>query len=71
MNKQPSPWLRRVGSAALFATLGATIVGFGIAGAVDGGSTSTSTPSTPSSQGGMRHARPNLTAEQAIRTAAG
>ena len=64
MNKQPSPWLRRVGSAALFATLGATIVGFGIAGAVDGGSTSTSTPSTPSSEGGKRHARPNLTAEQ-------
>ena len=70
MSKQPSAWLRRVGSAALFATLGATIVGFGIAGAVDGGSTSTSTPSAPSAEqrpdnaGHHRGGRLNLTDEQ-------
>ena len=70
MSKQPSPWMRRVGSAALFATLGATIIGFGVAGAVDGGSTSTSTPSAPSSESrpdkaGHHHGgRLNLTDEQ-------
>ena len=65
MSKQPSPWLRRVGSAALFATLGATIVGFGIAGAVDGGSSSTTTPSAASADAGHhRGGRLNLTDEQ-------
>mgnify|MGYP006186660391 CR=1 FL=1 len=70
MSKQPSPWMRRVGSAALFATLGATIIGFGVAGAVDGGSTSTSTPSAPSSEsrpdkaGHHRGGQLNLTDEQ-------
>ncbi len=65
MSKQPSPWMRRVGSAALFATLGATIIGFGVAGAVDGGSTSTSTPSAPSSESRPDKAgRLNLTDEQ-------
>ena len=57
--------MRRVGSAALFATLGATIIGFGVAGAVDGGSTSTSTPSAPSSESRPDKAgRLNLTDEQ-------
>ena len=62
--------MRRVGSAALFATLGATIIGFGVAGAVDGGSTSTSTPSAPFSESrpdkaGHHHGgRLNLTDEQ-------
>ena len=65
MSKPPSPWMRRVGRAALFATLGATIIGFGVAGAVDGGSTSTSTPSAPSSESRPDKAgRLNLTDEQ-------
>ena len=65
MSKQPSPWLRRVGSAALFATLGATIIGFGVAGAVDGGSSSTSTPSAASADAGHhRGGRLNLTDTQ-------
>ena len=65
MSKQPSPWLRRVGSAALFATLGATIIGFGVAGAVDGGSSSTSTPSAASADAGHhRGGRLNLTDAQ-------
>jgi len=65
MSKQPSPWMRRVGSAALFATLGATIIGFGVAGAVDGGSSSTTTPSATSADAGHhRGGQLNLTDEQ-------
>jgi len=57
--------MRRVGSAALFATLGATIIGFGVAGAVDGGSSSTTTPSATSADAGHhRGGRLNLTDEQ-------
>ena len=65
MSKQPSPWLRRVGSAALFATLGATIVGFGIAGAVDGGSSSTSSTTPSAAEAAPHHGRGlNLTDTQ-------
>ncbi|CAB4996263.1 MAG: hypothetical protein F2877_06560 [Actinobacteria bacterium] len=65
MSKQPSPWLRRVGSAALFATLGATIIGFGVAGAVDGGSSSTSSTTPSAAEAAPHHGRGlNLTDTQ-------
>ncbi len=57
--------MRRVGSAALFATLGATIIGFGVAGAVDGGSSSTSSTTPSAAEAAPHHGRGlNLTDTQ-------